>query len=96
MLEEAADDRLDVDVLAEARHAGPQAADAATTRSIGRPRARLVELVDDAGSTSEFILAQMPDGLPALALAISHRSADELCSHLRRRDDQLLEFRGSR
>ena len=72
VLEEAPDDALDPDVLRQARHPGPQAADAAHDEvDLHAGLARRVERVDDRRSTSEFILAQIGAGRPARACAIS-------------------------
>ena len=70
MLEEAADDALDPDVLRQARHAGAQAADAADHQVDLHPGLRGARTVRRSAwaSTSEFILAQMRGRLAGLGV----------------------------
>ena len=94
MLEEPADDRLDVDVLGHAGHAGPQAADTADDeidRNSGR--ARFVELLDHRRVDQRVHLRPDSSGLSrARRRDLGIDQLDQLGPHVLRRDDEPLQI----
>ena len=92
VLQELVDDAGDVDVLRDPGHARAQAADAADDQvDFHAGMRRRVEGSIAAGSTSEFILAMIRAGRPALAwcrLAMDQRAHP--VGQMGRSDDQLL------
>src|ERR1700757_1482438 len=93
VLEEAADDRLHVDIFAQARNAGPEAANAPNDEiDLNARRARFVEPVDDRQVDERVHLGPNSGGLAGLGVGdLAVDQLDQLRSHLCWRDDELLE-----